>query len=79
MVISESAILTIYRFGVLTFNVFVFYSMYSNKRLRRLLNAPAAHLYGACAASKNTRGIPIYISQSLIYVSIVYISFLLPI
>ena len=40
---------------------FVFYSML-NKRLRRLLNAPAAHLYGACGASKNTRGISEYIS-----------------
>ena len=60
-------------FGVSTFYVFVFYSMYNNKRLLRLLNAPMAHLYGACGASKNSRGIPIYIFQSLFYVSIVYI------
>ena len=67
-------------FGVSTFYVYVFYSMCNNnKRLRRLLNAPTAHLYGACGASKNSRGIPVYIFQSLFYVSIVYISSLLPI
>ena len=66
-------------FGVSTFNVFVFYSMYYNNRLRRLLYAPTAHLYDACGASKYTRWIPIYISESLFYVSLVYISSLLPI
>ena len=70
-------------FGVSTFNVLVFYSMYYDNRLRRLLYGIYMHiiwhLYGACGASKNNRGIPIYISESLFYVSIVYILSLLPI